>query len=96
MGIQIRTIIIFYGHVHGIGFRDAVVARSKNFSVAGTVRNIYNENALEIDIEGSPAVVDSFIQDIVHHQPHGSRIERIEQRRAKPLGRSDFRRLPTS
>lgn len=92
----IRTIVIFYGDVHGVGFRDTVVARSENFSIAGTVRNLHNEQALEIDIEGLPKVVESFIQDIVLHRPNGSRIERIEQRKAKPLGRSGFIRLPTS
>ena len=84
------------GRVQGVGFRDRVIALAARHPVAGTVRNLRAEDALEIDVEGEPAAVERFIADVLAHPPSFARIENaIRQLVEEPRSVRGFRRAPS-
>lgn len=90
-----HRIVTVYGRVQGVGFRDRIVEIAREFAVSGTVRNVPGANALEIDVEGEPDVVERFLRAALEERPARlARIERVEASEAAPLGnRRGFRRL---
>ena len=90
-----RRVVTVFGRVQGVGFRDRVVEIAREFAVSGTVRNLPDANALEIDVEGEPEPIERFLKAALEERPARlARIERLEAREAAPLGnRRGFRRL---
>jgi acylphosphatase len=90
-----RRIVTVYGRVQGVFFRDTIVALAAGFAVSGSVRNLADPRALEVDVEGEPAEIDRFLHAALEDDPpERARIERVETREAPPLEtRRGFRRV---
>jgi acylphosphatase len=55
--------VFFSGRVQGVGFRYQVLQASKEFDVAGYVRNLA-DGRVQLEAEGEPAEVGAFIAAI--------------------------------
>ncbi len=89
---MVRTVATVYGRVQGVGFRDTVVAHAWNFAVAGTVRNLSESGAVEIDVEGEPHEVEMFLAAVLARPPAWARVDDVVRREEPPLGRRQFAR----
>ncbi len=58
--------VLYSGRVQGVGFRYIALNLSKNFNVAGTVRNCI-DGKVELVAEGEPGEVESFLAAIGTH-----------------------------
>lgn len=92
---MVRRVAIVFGRVQGVGFRDSVVAHAWNFAVAGTVRNLSESGAVEIDVEGEPREVERFIAAVLARPPAWARVDDVVHREEAPLGRTGFARART-
>jgi acylphosphatase len=61
--------------VQGVFFRQTVLEIAARHAVAGTVRN-RADGSLEIDVEGQPAAVDAFLDEVAEHPPTLARVDR--------------------
>jgi acylphosphatase len=68
-----RRSVKIRGMVQGVFFRETVRRLASHHGVVGFVRNV-GLDALEIQAEGEPHVVDAFIADVIAHPPTGARI----------------------
>jgi len=93
---MVRTILTLSGRVQAVGFRDAVLHIASRHPVAGTVRNLRDGERLEIDAEGEPAAVESFIADVLAHPPRYARVEHVDRASAQPRGLHAFLQAPTA
>jgi acylphosphatase len=89
---MVRKIVVLAGRVQGVGFRDTVVGHARRFDVAGSVRNLREPEALEIDVEGDAEEVERFIAAVLSRPPTWARVEAITTRAGAPLGRTGFDR----
>ncbi len=64
-----HAIVLFEGHVQGVGFRYAALQVAREFEVAGFVCN-QPDGRVRLEAEGAPATVDGFIQ-AVGERMHG-------------------------
>jgi hydrogenase maturation factor HypF (carbamoyltransferase family) len=91
-----RVILTLTGRVQGIGFRDCVVRIATRHPVAGTVRNHRWDRALEIDVEGDDAAVESFLADVLANPPYFARLDHVVRQTGEcPRGLSSFAQAPT-
>jgi acylphosphatase len=91
----IRLLVNIRGRVQNVGFRDRVVDVAESYRVAGSVRNLREGSAVEIDVEGEPDEVERFLEDVFAHLPLFARVERVERETVEPCGHSGFRREST-
>jgi len=61
--INERRIVLFTGHVQGVGFRFTAQRVSDDHDVLGTVRNL-PDGRVECIIEGSSKQSDAFVADV--------------------------------
>jgi acylphosphatase len=90
-----RLLVNIRGRVQNVGFRDRVVDVAESYRVAGTVRNLREGSAVEIDVEGEPDEVERFLDDVFAHLPLFARVEHVERETVEPCGHSGFRREST-
>ncbi|MGH9945587.1 MAG: carbamoyltransferase HypF [Pyrinomonadaceae bacterium] len=89
-----RTQILVRGIVQGVGFRPFVYSLAKTRGLRGSVLN--NESGVLIDIEGSDANIDYFIEDLKRNPPPLASIESVTRNngvRAESF--QDFQILPS-
>jgi hydrogenase maturation protein HypF len=85
-----REIVVLTGRVQNVGFRDAVLRVARRHRVAGTVRNLRDGERLEIDVEGEPAAVAAFVDDVLANPPHFARLGAVARTKAEPRGATRF------
>ena len=91
-----RQRVVLRGRVQGIGFREHVRAIARGHAVAGTVRNFSDGTSLELDVEGEPAAVCAFLDEVLARPPHFARIDAIERQTLEPRGARGFTVGPTA
>ncbi|MEX2425897.1 MAG: acylphosphatase [Thermomicrobiaceae bacterium] len=65
------------GHVQGVGFRQFVRSRARDFGLAGWVRNREDGRSVEIEAAGKPERVQEFLKR-VEAGPPGSHVEQVD------------------
>jgi hydrogenase maturation protein HypF len=76
------------GVVQGVGFRPFVYRLAKQHRLAGSVCN--TSNCVEIEIEGPPASLESFIHQLRRDAPALARIDGLKAQEAQPVGQEGF------
>jgi acylphosphatase len=82
------------GRVHGVGFRDWMVAQAEVLGVSGWVRN-RRDGSVEALVDGDPAAVEELVR-ACRRGPRAAEVAAIEEELAEPAGQPGFRRLPTA
>jgi acylphosphatase len=82
------------GLVQGVFFRETVRRTASHYDVTGFVRNV-GFDALEIEAEGEPKVVNAFVEEILAHPPRGARIEDVQSTAVPPRGDQGFSVAPS-
>ena len=85
---MVRRIIRVTGVVQGVGFRPFVYRAAKSRMLSGWVRN--TSGSVEIDTQGEPDSVESFLAALRTDAPHLSRIDSISAIEADPTDYDDF------
>jgi hydrogenase maturation protein HypF len=80
--IQVR------GTVQGVGFRPFVYKMARNMGLVGHVFN--SSAAVVIEIEGSAAALDEFVEALRTDAPQLAEVQQINVERVAPLGTADF------
>ncbi len=94
MSAVIRKKFVFKGRVQGVGFRPTVYNLAKKFGLAGTVLN--SPDGVIVEVEGSEALIDKFLQYLKQKQPPQARISKIESSVLPAIGYMSFRILPSA
>ncbi|MCJ7567791.1 MAG: carbamoyltransferase HypF [Anaerolineales bacterium] len=81
------------GVVQGVGFRPFVFSLAEEQSLTGWVRN--TSAGVEIEVDGSPNALDTFIASLRNDAPPLARIDSIEVETCEPGLHSDFTILPS-
>ena len=68
----VRAMILFNGHVQGVGFRYSCRLLAKGFSVTGCVKNL-EDGRVEMTVEGEHSEIEEFLKAI-HEDLLGSLI----------------------
>ena len=77
-----HELVIFTGHVHGVGFRYAVLQVAKEFEVAGYVMNLA-DGRVQMEGEGALGEVTAFVEAVADKMHgHIRKTERTSGRRA--------------
>jgi hydrogenase maturation protein HypF len=76
------------GMVQGIGFRPFVYTLATALGLDGWVRN--HANGAEIEIEGEPKQITTFLKQLKHTLPSPGKITDLEAQRLTPTGSSGF------
>jgi hydrogenase maturation protein HypF len=84
-----RRSIVVRGIVQGVGFRPFVHNLAVRLALGGFVRN--RSGDVEIEVEGPPAQLDAFLDELRHRPPPLAEIEHIAVETRQPLGESVFR-----
>jgi acylphosphatase len=71
----IRTTV--YGRVQGVFFRDSTKRQALGLGLTGYVRNLYDEEAVEVHAEGEKVKLEMLISYLKIGPPR-ARVERIE------------------
>jgi acylphosphatase len=80
--------VTIYGHVQGIGFRDATTRRAHELGVLGWVRN-GADGTVQAHIEGAPAAVDELLAFLRTGPPH-AQVTTVETEPTAPEGHEQF------
>ncbi|HUV90913.1 MAG TPA: carbamoyltransferase HypF [Anaerolineae bacterium] len=83
-----RKAISVCGVVQGVGFRPFVYRLAHECGLAGWVLN--HSGGVEIEVEGPPAALETFIRDLEAKAPPLARIEGIEVAGVPPVGGTTF------
>ncbi len=83
-----RALVTVTGHVHGVGFRYATLARARSLRVAGWVRN-RPDGTVEAVFEGDADHVESMI-DWCRRGPGGAVVEDVAVAWEDPQGEMEF------
>jgi hydrogenase maturation protein HypF len=81
------------GRVQGVGFRPFVFQLADNHQIAGTVQN--NMDGVKIYLEGSPASIELFLQDLKTKAPRLSKINQIMIEETDIQYLTDFTIIPS-
>ena len=95
LAVRERRIVTIRGRVQGVFFRDTVRRIARRHDVHGTVRNV-GDDRLEIDVEGPPARVSAFLDDVLRHPPPEAHIDDVGAKTAEPSGIEGFRIAATA
>lgn len=60
---MIRKVILYTGHVQGVGFRYTTANLARRFDVAGYVQNL-PDGRVRLDVQGSPDQVQGLVDAI--------------------------------
>lgn len=66
-----------YGRVQGVNFRLFVVRCAREMQLKGYVRNLSNDRALEVYVEGEKKQLDKLLNHI-HNGPSRARVDRVD------------------
>ena len=72
----VRKVVLYHGHVQGVGFRYTTQVVAESYAVAGHVRNLPT-GAVELIAEGEEAEVRGFLGAVAHRMAayiHGQTI----------------------
>ncbi len=83
-----RRAITVEGVVQGVGFRPFVHELARRHGLAGFVKN--RAGSVVIEVEGSPARLDSFVADLTNRPPPLARIEQLNWAPLPPRGEGEF------
>jgi hydrogenase maturation protein HypF len=89
-----RLRILVEGTVQGVGFRPFVYRIAVRGGLSGYVRNL-GEAGVEIEVEGEPSAVESFLLALREEKPPLAEIERLQLQEIPPLGEREFKILPS-
>ncbi len=84
-----RRSISVDGAVQGVGFRPFVFGLARERGLAGFVRN--DAAGVEIEIEGEPGAIESFLRALAEGPPPLARVDRVTVGELEPRGAVDFR-----
>ena len=76
------------GIVQGVGFRPFIYRLARNHNLAGWVCN--TSSGVEIQVEGPPASLDSFVRKLSADAPALARIDAVLALEAEPWGQEGF------
>ena len=82
------------GIVQGVFFRETVRRTAARYDVRGFVRNV-GFDALEIEAEGEPKVVNSFVEEVLARPPRGASIEDVRSTAVPLRGDEGFSITPS-
>ena len=82
------------GRVHGVGFRDWMVARAQQLGLSGWVRN-RRDGSIEALVDGDTAAVEEMVR-ACRRGPRLAEVTAIEEALADSPAEPGFRRLPTA
>jgi len=82
------------GIVQGVFFRETVRRIASRYAVTGYVRNL-GVDAVEVEAEGEPKVVNAFIEDILAHPPREARIDDVRSATVPPRADKGFSLEPS-
>ncbi len=74
---QTAKLVIFTGHVQGVGFRYTAQGIARQYPVSGYVRNQL-DGTVEMLVQGTDADIDNFIRDVQQEFEGFIRETRIE------------------
>ena len=60
MQTKIRKHIVFYGRVHGVGFRYYAVNKANQLGLTGWVKNL-PDGTVEMEVQGEEPLIDQLI-----------------------------------
>jgi acylphosphatase len=83
-----RARVTVSGHVHGVGFRYAALARARSLQVGGWVQNL-PDGKVEAVFEGDPDRVESMVE-WCRRGPGGAVVEDVTVAWEDPVGESEF------
>jgi acylphosphatase len=76
-----HEMILFSGHVQGVGFRYTTLQIAKEFEVSGYVKNLA-DGRVQVEAEGQPAEIETFVSTIQERlHGHVRKTERRSTRR---------------
>jgi acylphosphatase len=84
---QAAKYVIFTGHVQGVGFRYTAHSIARQYRVSGHVRNL-PDGTVEMLVQGAPADIDNYIQDVQQEFAGHIRETQIEPAPVNPRYRS--------
>ena len=79
-----QRIVLFSGHVQGVGFRYTTCRVAEQFDVSGTVENL-SDGKVRVIVEGTSAEIDAFLADLDEHM--GQFVRNRSQQTAPASGR---------
>ncbi len=88
-----RKRIVIKGLVQGVGFRPFVYRLATELSLSGWVGNTMQ--GVEIEVEGSPENLDSFLKRLKNAAPPSARLDQIKVTNTKPQQDRTFTILPS-
>jgi hydrogenase maturation protein HypF len=83
-----RRAVHVRGIVQGVGFRPFVFNLANRLGLAGFVRN--DAGTVAIEVEGTRASLERFLQDLAVHAPPLAKIDHISWEALRPTGNSTF------
>ncbi|MDI6854011.1 MAG: carbamoyltransferase HypF [Deltaproteobacteria bacterium] len=87
-GTLARKRVHVAGLVQGVGFRPFVYRLAKSLHLTGWVRN--TSQGVDIEAQGAPALLESFIQDLARQAPPLARVESVKVADIEPAGDAAF------
>ena len=86
--------LVISGRVHGVGYRDWMVARAEALGVSGWVRN-RRDGSIEALVDGDTASVEELLR-ACRRGPRLAEVNVIDEELADPAPDPGFHRLPTA
>jgi len=84
-----RELLVLQGLVQGVFFRQTVLEIAARYAVAGSVRNL-RDGTLELDVEGEPEVLATFVADVLENPPPLARVAGVRREARTPRGMRGF------
>ena len=66
-----------YGHVQGVFFRAFVQRHAGDLRLTGSVRNVREQSAVEVEAEGERSALERLLEHL-HQGPPEARVDRVE------------------
>lgn len=85
--------VVIAGHVHGVGYRDWLVAQAQSMGVSGWVRN-RADGSVEALVQGPTAVVEELLR-ACRRGPRAAHVESIAEELTDEEAQPGFQRRPT-
>lgn len=85
--------VVIAGRVHGVGYRDWMVAQAEAMGVSGWVRN-RSDGSVEALVQGPTAVVEELLR-ACRRGPRAAHVESIAEELTDEEAQPGFQRRPT-
>jgi acylphosphatase len=86
--LTIRVCLLVRGRVQGVGYRWFARDAAAGMGVAGWVHNL-PDGRVEIEAEGAPEAVESFIRELQTGLPF-ARVDEVQRSDIQPKGEKSF------